>query len=123
MTERPKEFVVKRSKWLRGPQPSDGVSMLLNDEGLMCCLGFVSEQCGVPRKELLHRRSPADLTDGYAPIRDLLLDGHEHDWDRNSDLAARAIAINDGWLASEEVRESELIRLFAENGYTLRFEP
>ena len=44
-----KRFTVYRNKWNRG---SPTASHLLGNGGKMCCLGFLAEQCGVPRKAI-----------------------------------------------------------------------
>ena len=63
---KPKEFTINRSKWVQGGGRDNisilGFSELLNKKGNMCCLGFYSEACGVPRKELKGRHSPANVT-------------------------------------------------------------
>lgn len=60
---KPKEFTIDRSKWVQGKNRNIlGCSALLNDLGNMCCLGFYSEACGVPREELKDRPAPASIT-------------------------------------------------------------
>ena len=61
---KPKEFIIDRSKWVQGGDDNFaklGDSCLLNSEGNMCCLGFYSEACGVPRKLLADETEPNEL--------------------------------------------------------------
>lgn len=44
------ELVIDRSKWVRGP---NGHSCLLNDDGKMCCLGFLALADGMLPEEIL----------------------------------------------------------------------
>jgi hypothetical protein len=131
VSERPTEFVVQRSKWLRGGESA--YSCLLTTAGHRCCLGFVASQCGVPDGALLKRSTPSviDCRPGHVlttRISPLLLslredqeDGHEYLVD--SPLSEAAIAINDDGSITEAEREAQLTALFAEHGYALRFEP
>lgn len=114
MTERPKKFVVQRSKWLRGTVVK---SVLLDAEGRMCCLGFVSAQCGVPDEDLIEVSQPC-FTICQAHLVGLLVtpDGS------HTDLAQYAMMLNDGRMRND-VREAQLSALFAEHGYEMEFVP
>jgi hypothetical protein len=52
-----KKFVVKRNKWLRGNTDD---STLLDSRGRMCCLGFYSRACGLPKKMIADESAPAN---------------------------------------------------------------
>jgi hypothetical protein len=117
MSEHPREFVVQRSKWLRGRKEG---AVLLDESGRMCCLGFVSEQCGVPTAALLGTGVPNRLPDTSGrPLLGLLL----RYWTKHTSLAVRAVEWNDALGITDTERESQLSALFAQHGYTLRFEP
>ena len=68
---KPKSFTIDRSKWVQGKYQANGVllgfSELLNEKDNMCCLGFYSEACGVPRSELQGCFSPKELEDCHVP--------------------------------------------------------
>jgi hypothetical protein len=117
---RPTKFTVDRSKWLRG---CAGQSMLLDREGNMCCLGFVSAQCGVPADALINNPAPWHLLqrghdDAADPIRGILL---LEDVGIETDLANAAMNINDCYYDADAEREPALARLFANHGYELEF--
>lgn len=117
MTEHPREFVVQRSKWLRGRERD---TFLLDEKGRMCCLGFVSAQCGVPAPAMLRRTTPNGLPEHTGePLLGLLL---KH-YTTHTELAAAAVRINDTIGMDDAERESQLSALFVAHGYTLRFEP
>lgn len=119
MSERPNEFVVQRSKWLRGDVTK---AVLLDSHGRMCCLGFVSAQCGVPAQALGKATLPSDLEASDATLVEGLL---VEDLGRVTDtaLADGAVGLNDADDITDAERETRLTALFAEHGYTLRFEP
>jgi 3-methyladenine DNA glycosylase Mpg len=125
VSERPTEFVVQRSKWLRGTRGRD--TYLFDDHGARCCLGFVASQCGVADSVLLNVAPPRDIKpfevlqqlDGLLtrPAREYV-----RDW-TDSALADDAMRINDDADITDAERETSLSFLFAEHGYALRFEP
>jgi hypothetical protein len=129
MSERPTEFVVQRSKWLRGKE--DG-TVLLDQHGCMCCLGFVAKQCGVTDYNLLDSGLPSSmgLSEGDEDaqrIGGVLLTPQRYSsspgsW-RDADLVEVAVEINDSTTLTDDEREARLTALFAKHGYTLRFEP
>lgn len=129
MSERPTEFVVQRSKWLRGN--GEG-SVLLDRHGCMCCLGFVANQCGMAADVLLDNATPACLRwDDDADMERIAgilaectgVGAYGDDIWADSQLAVVAITLNDDAAISEAERETQLSALFAKHGYALRFEP
>ena len=50
------KLTIDRQKWYRGKIQG---SMLLRDDGRMCCLGFACLAKGVPREQILHRGTPS----------------------------------------------------------------
>ena len=130
MTERPSEFVVRRKTWQRGQSPS----LLRDDRGKQCCLGFVCEQLGVEHEAMQCVGTPGELvwagTGSIDPsdypqlmgvvVRDSTTAlGHLVD----SDLSSEAMSINDDDAITDAVREAQLTKLFKRYGYALRFEP
>ena len=123
-----RKFVIDRSKWRSGGPIEAcrypvglGLTALLNEQGYMCCLGQVCEQLGVPVKQLLSRGGPSSLADTvikrHPDLRGFLVDDNGMD----TDFATTAMLANDDLEQPAEVRESLLIDLFAEQGYTLEF--
>lgn len=116
LPQRPRAFVVQRSKWLRGLNRD---TWLVDDQGRMCCLGFVSAQCGVSPSAMVRVGAPNGLrwAEGKPLLGLLLVDLRCH-----TELAAEAVRLNDATMDDAE-REAQLTALFAAHGYTLRFEP
>ena len=58
-------MVINRSKWVSAPCDDNcaykGDSMLLNENGNMCCLGFLSLKRGLKKKEIDGCCSPKDV--------------------------------------------------------------
>ena len=108
------KFVVDRSKWRCGSNAGDrhgkGDTRLLNSEGYQCCLGFVCEQLGVPRGELLNIPTP-EFLDHYTIVKQVLIDT----W-----IDEISIITNDGF-GSREERERLLSEQFANGGHELEF--
>jgi len=124
MSEHGREFVVQRSKWLRGGKPH---TFLLDGNGHMCCLGFVAAQCGVADNALRGVGAPRDIEveDVYRQLQGVLirqLATRVTDW-TDSALADEAMTINDDSALTDAEREAQLTALFADHGYALRFEP
>lgn len=61
-----KVLTIERSKWRRGGSDHDGTqgpTALLNEKGLMCCLGFDALACGLLPGAIVGRVSPAEVTE------------------------------------------------------------
>lgn len=48
---------IDRSKWLRG-----GPGRLLDEAGMMCCLGFLGKACGINKADMLHVGQPSEIS-------------------------------------------------------------
>lgn len=99
------ELVIDRAKWGKGA--------LLNSEGKMCCLGFLSKACGVPDEEIK-----------YVPFPHTNWDKIPTAFRGNTPACSKAAAINDEYTQepqTPEEREAALISLFSEKGIALRF--
>ena len=119
------KVVIDRSKWRTGGSSryhtGNGDTMLENDDGYMCCLGFCVKALG-KTYETLGNSHPADL-DTYLP-------GLTH-YPRNSDdpapacentsLAGAAIEINDDTLDRPQTKELRLLALFKDSIFELEF--
>lgn len=121
-TER-KVLVIERSKWRRGgPDGGDGVTRLLNDRGLMCCLGFDALACGVPKAVILNMIDPESLVgnrlvpEGYFKGR--VVEAEEGDREEvNSQAINDAISVNDDPGLSDGDREDRLAPILTELGW------
>jgi len=127
------KFTIDRSKWICGEHLPTGVPFglgshgqgkteLLNQQGMMCCLGHVSLQLGMPESSLLGAARPEDV---HADARlDLLVEqrlrGRCLPRRCATSLAEEAIEINDRPDTFSN-RESSLISCFANHGHELEF--
>lgn len=108
------KYTVDRSNWRCGGRYGDdsvshgtGATQLLNEEGFMCCLGFVTRQL-LPDVEILGVYQPRDIDVKY------LLN-------KNTKLSQDAMCINDDSGMPYEERERRLTELFKRHGYELEF--
>lgn len=137
MSETTKRFVIDRSKWRFGGVLGEslGLTALLNQDNYQCCLGFASEQLGVPRSALEAVIVPIEIEydDRSCLIGSLLeeikqSDGIDDEGDPDlivvqREMTRKAITVNDGVsFASQEEREQQLVQIFAEGGFELVFE-
>jgi len=136
--EKPKKVVIVRATWVRGTcllgpgnptYDERGISMLLNDKGRRCCLGFVGQQlCEVTDDEA--------KTSYYPSNRWVLQKFHQHLPGLFKDkLLARGIgakadlsevcndivAVNDTQALTDEEREKKLIELFKKIDVEIEF--
>jgi hypothetical protein len=112
----PKILTIERATWRRGGGSvclSDrlGPTRLLNDKGLMCCLGFDALACGIPREHILGQFDPESLLRGkyQPPQRDEdipveYINTRIVDFE-NAPAVVAAMSANDDSDISEEVRE------------------
>ena len=110
------KWIIKRSKWLRGVDSLQ--SRLLRDDGLMCCIGQVCSQLGVPDEKLFNITCARDIfTTGQSPLTHPTGDG------TNTDKAWVRLAyeVNDDVSIIDSVRERKLEALAAENGHSFEF--
>ena len=122
-TKEPREFTIKRSKWIRGEGP--GKSFLRREEDKkMCCLGFLCVAAGSSKNNILGLKSPEDLdvelpsslewlVDIYEKIEGLVDEKIYEDKVYTQNL----MVINDREDISEETREAQLTDMFLENGW------
>lgn len=122
------KLVIDRSKWRFGGQDAaedeDNSTMLLNDRGLMCCLGFESIRCGVSMEYILNIPSPQQLKPlEKKKIQHLLNFNTESEFNCtfNSTFTLKAIQINDSTEYTKIQREQKLIELFGEKNIELTF--
>lgn len=120
-----KRFVVRREKWMRGLNKYD--TRLLDDDGKMCCLGFVCVQCGMAPETIHDLGTPEDVASydcgSPEPVTGVLgfYDDERGRWCDNA-LTRDAISINDDGDIDDAERERRLSELFAKHGYEMVFE-
>ena len=129
MTTKTRKVRIKRSKWLRGQRwgkhyPLSGAcTMMCDQDGNMCCLGFAANQIsGVTKNRMLETFAPSDVYRGKSFLTKL--DTRFTYTSRcvdNNQFAKRAMKINDNANYRETTREKKLITLFAKNGIELEF--
>lgn len=125
-----KTFIIKRSKWARGDK--NGPSMLLNDAGAMCCLGFFSKKLGATKGQLFDVPAPHCL------VRKLVDEGKSKagrkwkgllrglvkgrlDYVEPTALAEDIMPTNDIASIDETSRERRLTEMFAKLGWKPKF--
>jgi hypothetical protein len=116
------KFTVVESKWLRGGKGGP-LSMLLNNRGDQCCMGFFAEACGVPRSALLE--SCYFSSKAVVPHYDLIPEPLRPQGDIrvHGDVALKIYLTNDDIRISDEERKQNLTALFAEAGIEVDFVP
>lgn len=131
-------FVIDRSKWRCGggevldsdgrvtarPPHARGVGYvtLLNGHGFMCCLGMISEQCGVPLGCLQNVAQPEEIYEPEVPrVVPLLAFMNRYGHYELSDLGGEAIGINDDCEIDDATREQRLKDLFSRHGHEIVF--
>ncbi len=117
-------LIIDRSKWRSGGftginETGKGTTFLLNEEGYMCCLGFRCHQMGIPKKDLLDKGAPWELSYDW-DIPDLLDDDDERIYS-DSDFTDEAIAINDDPSLTPAEREKAIKNHFKKIGVTVEF--
>lgn len=115
-------LIIDRAKWRTGGNnpnaTGEGDTLLLNDEGFMCCLGFRCHQMGIHKNDLLNKCTPVCLSDLYN-IPDLI-EEKSWGWD-DSEFTSKAIEFNDSKFLTPEQREKAIIEHFATIGVTVEF--
>lgn len=125
-----RKFTIDRSKWICGdvegrPKYGQGVdSELLTEEGSYCCLGMIAEQCRIPQKDLRTIPDPESIfSDNNKHVKKIsfLVEKNWYGFYRNSELANRAITINDDEDLTQKERERKLKKLFKAHNIELEF--
>jgi hypothetical protein len=122
------KLIIDRKEWRRGgsaAEKEDPTALLCKD-GRKCCLGFYALQCGFTPKQIRGALCPVDVfpveykTTSPEWLKlvwfDAVLKTH-----LNTPLTGEAMRINDTADYTEEERESQLTKLFAENGIEVEF--
>lgn len=115
----PKKVVIDRSKWLNAyTRYTLGPSVLLNQNGNMCCLGFVCAAEGISTEDMLHRITPRFI----GQPKSLVNTTKGGLYISNTELCNQAMEYNDESSLSKSGRENALKKIFAAEGtYELEF--
>jgi len=127
-----KKIIIDRSKWRRGgdKQENAGLTCLLNPQGFMCCLGFISLAEGFTEEEIFNAGEPSDMSikwdaEARQKAENLLefeLDDDDDALILSLDIVEKAISINDDecYAPDDLLRENKLKQLF-QGIYDLEF--
>lgn len=123
-----KKFTVRRSKWLTPDKAKDleiPSQLFHRDSGLMCCLGFALDACGIDPVKMAYVAWPGDLRYLDVMQTDLIRENNNSSdgmyAECNSELSDEASEINDDDEISNADREQKLIGLFSKKGIELTF--
>jgi hypothetical protein len=111
-----KTFTVQRSKWLRGE--GEDASMLLRNDGKMCCLGQVCQQLGFSNEQMLTQENPSHLK---SQIEGLTEACTYREGVTDSYHCREMMQVNDDTLSEDKDREQALCDLATEAGFSLQF--
>ncbi len=104
--------VIDRSKWARFTRGvNKGISLLLNRDGNLCCLGFLGRVCAISDASLSMKSGPAELFS--------VDDQRKYPADVNWNTFMR---INDNLNTTDAEKEAKLMELALANGFEFRFE-
>lgn len=99
-------FIVKRSKWLRG-EGSLVSSLLRPSDGKQCCLGFLAIASGCSIEDITKKGHPRSLTTGS--------------WPHSFNGWGCIICINDDNIITDKEREEYLAEAFRVRGFEVEF--
>lgn len=114
------EFTIYRSKWRCGGDFGEenlkglGQTMLLNDDGYMCCLGQIGLQIGYTESQIVCKAEPSEIrwTDSNILLDEVGL---------QTKLTTDAIDINDNPSTTIREKEKLLKERFQAEGIKLKF--
>lgn len=113
-----KEFVISRAKWAHSTFTRHRMSLMLDENGMQCCLGIYASACHVPSDELLDTATPEDVVNSFS----------ERAWNTklvktstNIDIVGELINANDSIGLSDRSRERKIRSLFKKLGITVHF--
>lgn len=114
---------IDRSKWRSGDngpyKTGTGNTELLNDSGCMCCLGFITEAV-CPELDILSTADPSTAGASIPELNVPITCGYTVDY-VHTQLADKAIEINDNGQLPAAEKEQKLIELFKDSMYALEF--
>lgn len=119
------KVTIDRSKWRCGQDSAEsagkGLTMLLNAEGYMCCLGFVTRVV-YPDLHIQNVFYPMQLGCIVPGLSEKCERSYFYTNNlRDTGLAERAALINDSKTLTRKQREEQLLELFKDSLYELEF--
>ena len=121
-----KHLIIDRNKWRTGGAIYDkrfGNTELLNDRGMMCCLGFYCLQIGNKSPNEISERALPESLNSDKGIEELvvLLDLSDYITLKNNTFTEAAININDNEDLSNEFREIQIQQHFKTINVDVKF--
>lgn len=110
-----KKLVISVKRWLRGGKAE---SVLRNESGSMCCLGFLARDCGASVNNILNKSTPMVTADINWP-KGILTNDSFGGYD--STITNQIVTVNDHESLPLKQKQSELKQLFLKIGYRLTF--
>ena len=116
------EVIIDRSKWNRGIpkvkyRQHFGGSALLNEQGNMCCLGFVCKALGLSDEQIANREYPQSTSLKIPQLTEF----NNVSYPQDTTLSCTAAVINDSPIIPPKEKEKRLKSLFIENDIKLTF--
>lgn len=91
----------------------------------MCCLGFCALQLGASEPAIRLYAEPKELAGAVGIINEVVVctngEGIDEEYVVNTELASRAMSVNDDAFITDAVREAALRSIFAQYGHTIEF--
>lgn len=117
------EVVIDRKRWRTGAEgkyaTGKGITRLRNETGYKCCLGFIVKAV-CPRTTITGRLTPEDTEKAIPGLSQQGTD-ESYVYFSNTELAAKAMEINDDGDTSPKEKEKLLRELFKPTVYRLKF--
>lgn len=106
-------LTIRRKKWLRGTK----TSVLRNENGSMCCLGFYARKCNIPASKLVGLGEPFELVEMGLKALPGLFDK----FGASTKLCTQLISENDERGIELGERENRIKSLFKKIGVNVKF--
>lgn len=125
-------FQINRKRWVRGcgieVMDKYGSTSLLNENGNMCCLGFLAKKCGLKNEDIMGIDDPLGLVNSYEDNNNILekikdtpyIYLLDKDLNEHSEIGVKLMQINDRQKDSE-TREQDLADAFKTIGIQVKF--
>jgi hypothetical protein len=121
-----KELVIDRKRWDRTTDKQLSGERLLNpDNNKMCCLGFLSRACGVPKKLILDITMPENVTfesdNAGEPIYPKNFNKKTFEKFVVDHVSHQLSEVNDSSDFTPKEKETKIKKLFRKAGITVKF--
>lgn len=116
-----KTIIIDEKKWRCGKEGKNsrgkGETLLRNEEGYQCCLGFACQQLGY-RGKITGYTEPSYLP---VTIKGLSIKDSDYGYIGNSEFAFQAIKINDDATLTHSQRKKKLVALGKKHNFLFKF--